>query len=321
MKNSKLCKMLGIEYPIIQGGMAWVAESNLASAVSNAGGLGIIAAGHAPKEVVKDQIEKAKKLTDKPFGVNIMLMSPFVDDIVDLVCEERVKVVTTGAGSPGKYMEKFKEAGIIVIPVVASVALAKRMESLGADAIITEGMEGGGHIGKTTTMALVPQVVDAVSIPVIAAGGIGDGRGVAAALMLGVDAVQLGTRFLVSVESTIHQNFKQAVIKANDTSTDITGMATGHPVRGLRNKLTREYVKVERIEAGKENPNWEILEDLGKGALKRAVVDGDTKNSSMMSGQIAGMVKKENQTCQEIVEELINECQAVMKQRVAAWVE
>ncbi|QCA29580.1 enoyl-[acyl-carrier-protein] reductase FabK [Vagococcus xieshaowenii] len=313
--------MLGIDYPIIQGAMAWVAEANLASAVSNAGGLGIIASGHAPKEFVKEQIEKAKQLTDKPFGVNIMLMSPFVDDIVDLVCEERVKVVTTGAGSPGKYMEKFKAAGITVIPVVASVALAKRMESDGAHAVIAEGMEGGGHIGKTTTMALVPQVVDAVNIPVIAAGGIGDGRGVAAALMLGVDAVQLGTRFLVAQESTIHENYKKAVLKANDTSTDITGLATGHPVRGLRNKLTREYNKTERIEAGKENPDWELLEDLGKGALKRAVVDGDTKNSSMMSGQIAGMVNKENQTCQEIVEELVHDCQQVMTQKMAAWVE
>ncbi|MGX7030922.1 enoyl-[acyl-carrier-protein] reductase FabK [Vagococcus zengguangii] len=321
MKNSKLCQMLGIEYPIIQGAMAWVAEANLASAVSNAGGLGIIASGHAPREFVKSQIDKAKQLTDKPFGVNIMLMSPFVEDIVDLVCEERVKVVTTGAGSPGKYMEKFKAAGITVIPVVASVALAKRMEADGAHAVIAEGMEGGGHIGKTTTMALVPQVVDAVNIPVIAAGGIGDGRGVAAAMMLGVDAVQLGTRFLVAQESTIHENYKKAVLKANDTSTDITGLATGHPVRGLRNKLTREYNKTERIEAGKENPNWELLEDLGKGALKRAVVDGDTKNSSMMSGQIAGMVNKENQTCQQIVEELMTECQTVIKQNMAAWVE
>ena len=232
-----------------------------------------------------------------------------------------MKVVTTGAGSPGKYMEKFKAAGITVIPVVASVALARRMEADGADAVIAEGMEAGGHIGKTTSMVLVPQVVDAVNIPVIAAGGIGDGRGVAAALMLGVDAVQLGTRFLVAKESTIHENYKKSVLKANDTSTDITGLATGHPVRGLRNKLTREYNKTERIEAGKENPDWELLEDLGKGALKRAVVDGDTKNSSMMSGQIAGMVNKENQSCQEIVEELVSECQTVIKEKMTAWVD
>lgn len=321
MNHSKICQMLDIQYPIIQGAMAWVAEANLASAVSNAGGLGIIASGHAPRHIVKEQIDLAKKLTDKPFGVNIMLMSPHVDDIVDLVCEERVKVVTTGAGSPGKYMKKFKEAEIVVIPVVASVALAKRMESDGADAVVAEGMEGGGHIGKTTTMALVPQVVDAVDIPVIAAGGVGDGRGMAAALMLGVEGVQLGTRFLISKECTAHENFKKFVLKANDLSTDVTGMATGHPVRGLRNKLTREYNKLERIEAGKAKPNWDLLEDLGKGALKRAVVDGDTKNSSMMSGQIAGLVSKENQTCEEIIQELVTECQEVIQSRAERWVE
>lgn len=319
MNQSKICDMLGIKYPIIQGAMAWVAEAQLASAVSNAGGLGIIASGHAPKDVVKAQIDKAKELTDKPFGVNIMLMSPFVEDIVDLVCDERVKVITTGAGSPGKYMKRFKEAGITVIPVVASVALARRMESDGADAIVVEGMEGGGHIGKSTTMALVPQVVDAVSIPVIAAGGIGDGRGMAAALMLGVEAVQLGTRFLVSQESTIHDNFKGAVLKARDIDTTITGLITGHPVRGLRNKLTREYEKIERIERGKESPDWQKLEDLGKGALKRAVVDGDIKNSSMMSGQIAGLVNKSGQTCQEIVEELYSECVAVIAKNHQRW--
>lgn len=320
MKQSKICKMLGIKYPIFQGAMAWVAEAHLASAVSNAGGLGIIASGHAPKEVVREQILKAKELTDKPFGVNIMLMSPHVEDIVDLVCEERVKVITTGAGSPGKYMEKFKQAGILVIPVVASVALARRMEKEGADAVVVEGMEGGGHIGKSTTMALVPQVVDAVEIPVIAAGGIGDGRGMAAALMLGVEAVQLGTRFLVANETRVHENFKQAVLKAKDIDTTVTGMATGHPVRGLRNKLTREYEKAEREEAGKENPNWDRLEDLGKGALKRAVIDGDTKNSSMMSGQIAGLVKKEGQSCQEIVEEIISECETVLYEIPKRWV-
>ncbi len=305
--------MLGIEYPIFQGAMAWVAEANLASAVSNAGGLGLIASGHAPKEVVREQIRRAKEKTDKPFGVNIMLMSPHVEDIVDLVCEEKVKVITTGAGSPGKYMKKFKEAGIIVIPVVASVALARRMESDGADAVVVEGMEGGGHIGKSTTLALVPQVVDAVSIPVIAAGGIGDGRGMAAVLMLGVEAVQLGTRFLVSSDSTAHENFKEAVLKAKDIDTTITGLLTGHPVRGLRNKLTRDYDKMEREEGGKAEPNWERLEELGRGALKRAVVDGDTKNSSMMSGQIAGMVNKRGQSCQEIVNEIVKECEETLQ--------
>ncbi|MDT2816849.1 enoyl-[acyl-carrier-protein] reductase FabK [Vagococcus lutrae] len=319
MKASPICQMLDIDYPIFQGAMAWVAEATLASAVSNAGGLGIIASGHAPREVVKEQIDRAKSLTDKPFGVNIMLMSPHVEAIVDLVCEEKIKVITTGAGSPGKYMKKFKEAGIIVIPVVASVGLARRMESEGADAVVVEGMEGGGHIGKSTTMTLVPQVVDAVSIPVIAAGGIGDGRGMAAALMLGADAVQLGTRFLVSKESTIHPNFKQAVIKANDLSTAVTGLTTGHPVRGLRNKLTREYEKLERIEAGKAEPNWDLLEDLGKGALKRAVVDGDTKTGSMMSGQIAGLVKSEGDPCEKIVHDLMEDCASVMRQRYERW--
>lgn len=317
--RAEICEMLDIKYPIFQGAMAWVAEANLASAVSNAGGLGIIASGHAPKEVVLEQIKKAKNLTDKPFGVNIMLMSPHVEDIVDLVCEEGIKVITTGAGSPGKYMKKFKEAGIIVIPVVASVALARRMEKDGADAIVVEGMEGGGHIGKATTLALVPQVVDAVSIPVIAAGGIGDGRGMAAALMLGIDAVQIGTRFLVANESTIHANFKKAVIKARDIDTTVTGLATGHPVRGLRNKLTREYEKIEREEAGKKEPNWQRLEELGKGALKRAVVDGDTKNSSMMSGQIAGLVNKEGQSCQEIIEEIMAQCFETMKNVNTKW--
>lgn len=319
--QSKICQMLEIKYPIFQGAMAWVAEANLASAVSNAGGLGLIASGHAPKEIVRAEIRKTKEMTDKPFGVNIMLMSPHVEDIVDLVCEEKVKVITTGAGSPGKYMKKFKEAGIIVIPVVASVALAKRMEKDGADAIVVEGMEGGGHIGKLTTLALVPQIVDAVSIPVIAAGGIGDGRGMAACLMLGVDAVQIGTRFLVSKESTIHENFKKAVLKARDIDTTVTGMLTGHPVRGLRNNLTREYEKAEREEGGKENPDWERLEKMGQGALKRAVVDGDVKNSSLMSGQIAGLVNQEGQTCQEIVEEIATQCQSVLVEVTAQWVQ
>lgn len=321
MKQSKICQMLEIDYPIFQGAMAWVAEEQLASAVSNAGGLGLIASGHAPKEIIKDKIDKARQLTSQTFGVNIMLMSPFVEDIVDLVIEERVKVITTGAGSPAKYMKRFKEAGIIVIPVVASVAQAKKMQREGADAVVVEGMEGGGHIGKSTTMTLVPQVVDAVSIPVIAAGGIGDGRGIAAAFMLGVEGVQLGTRFLISKESIAHQNFKEKVLKAKDIDTVITGLITGHPVRGLRNRLTKTYEKAEREEGGKENPDFDRLEDLGKGALKRAVIDGDTKDSSMMSGQIAGLLTKENQTCSEIINELMTEAESVIKENALKWLE
>lgn len=321
MKKSRVCQMLEIDYPIFQGAMAWVAEENLASAVAEAGGLGLIASGHAPKDVIKDKIEQARKQTTKTFGVNIMLMSPFVEDIVDLVIEEKVKVITTGAGSPGKYMKRFKEAGIIVIPVVASVAQARRMEKEGADAVVVEGMEGGGHIGKSTTMALVPQVVDAVSIPVIAAGGIGDGRGVAAALMLGAEAVQLGTRFLVSQESIAHPHFKEKVLKAKDIDTVITGLLTGHPVRGLRNKLTKTFEKAEREEGGKETPDWNRLEDLGKGALKRAVIDGDTKNSSMMAGQIAGLIRKDSQTCHDIIQELMDETTVILNDRYKHWME
>ncbi|WP_326716405.1 enoyl-[acyl-carrier-protein] reductase FabK [Vagococcus jeotgali] len=320
MKQSKICQLLDIKYPIFQGAMAWVAEEGLASAVSNAGGLGLIASGHAPKYIIKEKIDLARGMTSNTFGVNIMLMSPFVEDIVDLVIEEKVKVITTGAGSPGKYMKRFKEAGIIVIPVVASVAQARRMEKEGADAVVVEGMEGGGHIGKSTTMTLVPQVVDAVSIPVIAAGGIGDGRGVAAALMLGADAVQLGTRFLVSTESIAHDNFKGKVVKAKDIDTVVTGLLTGHPVRGLRNRLTKTFEKAEREEGGKENPNFDRLEDLGKGALKRAVIDGETKNSSMMAGQIAGMIKTDQQSCRDIIQELMLETKEVLKERYFEWV-
>lgn len=304
--ESKISQLLGIQYPIIQGGMAWVANPSLASAVSNAGGLGIIACGHASGPVVQGFIDEMKQLTDKPFGVNIMLLSPFVDEVVDVVCQAGVKVVCTGAGNPGKYMDKFKAAGIIVIPVVASVALAKRMEKAGADAVVIEGMEAGGHIGKTTTIALLPQVVDAVNIPVIAAGGIGDGRGMAAALMLGAEAVQLGTRFLVAKESTAHDNFKQAVIKAKDIDTVITGQITGHPVRVLRNKLTKIYLQAEKEETSKENPDFERLEAIGKGALRRIVVEGDTQMGSMMAGQIAGLIQKE-ETCKEIIEELMRD--------------
>ncbi len=297
MEKNRVCELLKIEYPIFQGGMARIADASLAAAVSEAGGLGIIT-GAAPTEWVREEIRKAKKITDKPFGVNIMLMSENADEIADLVCEEGVKVVTTGAGSPGKYMAKWKENNIKVIPVVASVALAKRMEKSGADAIVAEGTESGGHIGQLTTMALVPQVADAVSIPVIAAGGIGDGRGVAAAFMLGAEGVQVGTRFLVAKECTVHQNYKDKVLKAKDIDTEVTGRSTGHPVRALKNKMSRTYMKLE-----KEGATADELEKIGTGALKKAAVDGDVENGAVMSGQIAGLVNKE-QTAREIVEDL-----------------
>lgn len=307
MLQSKIQQMLKIKYPIIQGGMAWIADSSLASAVSNAGGLGIIAAANAEPEYIRDQIRKTKELTDKPFGVNIMLLSNNADSIAKLVCEEGVKVVTTGAGNPGKYMEMWKENGITVIPVVASVALARRMERAGADAVVVEGCESGGHVGELTTMSLVPQVVDAINIPVIAAGGIGDGRGIAAAFMLGAEGVQLGTRFLVAEECTVHQNYKNKVLKAKDIDTIVTGRITGHPVRVLRNKLSRKYQVLEKAAA----PISE-LEELGRGALPKAVVDGDAENGSVMAGQIAGLVKKE-QTCKEIIEEMVEETKEQIK--------
>ena len=268
--DTRVTKLLGIEYPIIQGGMAWVAEHNLAAAVSNAGGFGLIGAASAPAEVVRDEIRKAKELTDKPFGVNIMLLSPHADEVARVVAEEGVKAVTTGAGNPEKYMELWKNAGIKVIPVVASVALARRMERYGADAVVAEGMESGGHIGSQTTMTLVPQVADAVDIPVIAAGGIGDGRGFAAAMMLGAEAVQMGTRFVVASESIVHGNYKERVIKAKDIDSEVTGMSTGHPVRSLRNKMTREYIKLEQSGA-----SFEELEYLTLGSLRNAVMEGE----------------------------------------------
>lgn len=309
--SQSLTEKIGIHYPIIQGAMSWVATPSLAAGVSNAGGLGMLGSGHEPGEVIRKSIHETKKLTDKPFGVNVLLLSPYVDEVVDVVCEEGVKVVTTGAGSPGKYMKKFKEAGIVVIPVVASVALARRMEHDGADAIICEGMEAGGHIGKSTTMVLVPQVVDAVDIPVIAAGGIADGRGMAAAFMLGASAVQLGTLFVVANESIAHDNFKKKLIKARDIDTVITGQITGHPVRVLRNKLTREYLKVEKEITSDEKPDFARLEELGRGALRRAVVEGNLDTGSFMSGQIAGLVKKE-QSCQEIIDDLVNHYNELM---------
>lgn len=301
-----VCDLLGIEYPVIQGGMAWVATHELASAVSNAGGLGIIGAGAAPAEWVRDQIRQAASETDKPFGVNLMLMNPEADAIAQVIAEEKVKVVTTGAGNPGKYMQMWKEAGVKVIPVVASVALAKLMERGGADAVIAEGTESGGHIGAQTTMTLVPQVVDAVSVPVIAAGGIADGRGIAAAVMLGAKAVQMGTRFVVATECIVHPNYKERIIKAKDIDSEVTGLTTGHPVRVLRNQTTKEYLKMER-----EGATFEELEALTVGGLRKAVVDGDVKTGSVMAGQSAGLVKKE-QTCQEIILELMKEADELL---------
>jgi len=298
MSNNKICDILGITYPILQGGMAWVSEGILAAAVSNAGGLGIIAGGNAPADVVRAEIKKAKSLTTKPFGVNLMLLSPFIEDIADLVVEEKVAVVTTGAGNPGKYIEKWKAAGIKIIPVVPSVGLAQRMEKIGVDAVIAEGGESGGHIGEMGTFPLVPQVVDGVSIPVIAAGGIADGRGIAAAFALGASAVQMGTRFLVAKECQVHQNWKDMVINAKDIETIVTGRVTGHPVRVFKNQLARTMQKAE-----KDGITAEEFEKLGIGALKRAAVDGDVVGGSVMAGQIAGMVKCE-QSSKEIIQEV-----------------
>lgn len=309
MMKTRVTELLGIEKPIIQGGMAWVAESHLAAAVSEAGGFGLIGAANAPADVVRNYIREAKELTDKPFGVNIMLLSPFADDIAQAVVEEGVAAVTTGAGNPEKYMEQWKAAGIKVIPVVASVALAKRMERCGADAVVAEGTESGGHIGQATTMTLVPQVVDALSIPVIAAGGIADGRGFAAAMMLGAEAVQMGTRFCVSDECTIHENYKERILKAKDIDSEVTGRSHGHPVRGLRNKMTREYLKLEAAGA-----SFEELEKLTLGGLRKAVIDGDTDNGSVLAGQIAGMVNK-RQSCREIIDEIMNEAEKLLKIR------
>ncbi len=304
--KTRVTDLLGIEYPIIQGGMAWVAEANLAVAVSEAGGLGLIAGANAPAEVVRMEIRKAKATTKKPIGVNIMLLSPHAEEVAKVIVEEGIKVVTTGAGNPGKYMEMWKAAGIKVIPVVASVALARMMERAGADAVVAEGMEAGGHIGAATTMTLVPQIVDAVDIPVIAAGGIGDGRGLAAAFMLGAQGVQIGTRFVVAKECICHPNYKERVIAAKDIDSVVTGNSHGHPIRCLRNQMTKEYAELE-----KEGKSFEELEYLTLGALRNAVIDGDVKRGTVMAGQIAGMIKKE-QTCKEIIEEMIGEYEALL---------
>lgn len=308
--QTEVMKLLNIKYPIFQGGMANIAEHNLAAAVSNAGGLGILAAGGGTAEMVREEIRKTKELTDKPFGVNLMLLNPEAAEIAKVIVEEKVAVVTTGAGTPEPYMKEWLEAGTKVIPVVASVALAKRMERCGASAVIAEGTESGGHIGETTTMALVPQVVDAVNIPVIAAGGIADGRGYAAAMMLGAEAVQIGTRFLVANECIVHENYKELVLKAKDIDSVVTSRTTGHPVRTLRNAMTREYLKME-----KEGKPFEELEKLTLGSLRRAVFEGDRTTGSFMAGQIAGLVSKE-QSAKEIIEEILKEAEEVITDRL-----
>lgn len=305
--QTEVTRLLGIEVPVIQGGMAWVAEYHLAAAVSNAGGLGLIGAASAPAEWVRDQIRKAKELTDRPFGVNIMLMSPYAEEVAQVVVEEGVKVVTTGAGNPEKYMEMWKKAGVKVIPVVASAALAKRMERCGADAVVAEGCEAGGHIGENTTMCLVPQIVDAVKIPVIAAGGIADGRGMAAAFMLGAKGVQMGTHFIVTDECQVHNAYKERILKAKDIDSRVTGRSTGHPVRALRNDMTKKYLELE-----KQGASFEELEQLTLGGLRKAVLDGDVKDGSVMAGQIAGLVK-ERISCKELIHRLVTETDALMK--------
>ncbi len=293
--NTKICDLLGIEYPVIQGGMAWVATAELAAAVSNGGGLGLIAAGGAPAEVVREQIRKCRELTDKPFGVNVMLMSPFSEEVMQVVIEEKVAVVATGAGNPGKYIPALKEAGIKILPVVASVAMAKKMEKDGVDGIIAEGTEAGGHIGEITTMCLIPQIVDAVEIPVVAAGGIADNRGAVAAFALGADGIQVGTRFICSEECIAHQNYKDAVLKAKDRDAVVTGRSTGAPVRALKNKLTREYARLEAEGASKEE-----IEELGVGGLRKAFAEGDVQMGSLMAGQSAAMVTK-IEPCADII--------------------
>lgn len=309
MIKTELCELLNIKYPIFQGGMAWIADASLAAAVSNAGGLGIIAAMNANADWLREEIHKVRTMTDKPFGVNIMLMSPFADEVSDLVVEEKVPVVVTGAGNPGKYMKKWVEAGIKVIPVVASTAMARLVERSGATAVVAEGGESGGHIGELTTMTLVPQVCDAVKIPVLAAGGIADGRGIAAALMLGACGVQCGTRFLVAKECSVHQNYKNKILKAKDIDTIATGKRLGHPVRCLKNQFTRELFKQEY----NSNISDEELEKMGAGALRKAAKEGDEKNGSFMAGQCAAMVHKE-QTAQEMIEEMFAQAEEILNQ-------
>lgn len=313
MIQSKICEILGITYPVFQGGMAWIADGRLAAAVSEGGGLGIVAAGNAPGTYVREQIRVARSMTDKPVGVNIMLMSPFADEVAAVAAEEKVEAVTTGAGNPAKYMEAWKAAGIKVMPVVPSVAMAKLMTRLGASALIAEGGESGGHVGELTTMVLVPQICDATSLPVIAAGGIADGRGVAAAFMLGACGVQMGTRFLSASECSIHPAYKEKILKATDLCTMVTGKRLGHPVRSLRTPFAREYAKAEY--GGMPD---EELEALATGTLRKAVQEGDNKEGCFLAGQIASMVKKE-QPAAEIIKEVMEEAELVLR-RAPSWI-
>ena len=305
MKN-RICQLLGIRYPVIQGGMAWVATAELAAAVSNGGGLGLIAAGGAPAEIVREQIKKCRLLTDKPFGVNVMLMSPFAEEVMQVIIEEKPAVVATGAGNPAKFIQPLKEAGIKIIPVIASVAMAQKMEKLGADAIVAEGTEAGGHIGEITTMCLTPQVCDAVSIPVICAGGIADSRGAMAAFALGAEGIQVGTRFICSEECIAHENYKQSVLSAKDRDAVVTGRSTGAPVRALKNKLTREYERLEKMNASKEK-----IEELGVGGLRRAFEEGDVQNGSLMAGQSAAMITK-IEPCADIIRSYFEDADKVL---------
>lgn len=305
--KTRVTEILNTEYPIIQGGMAWVAEFHLASAVSEAGGLGMIGAGGASAGWVREQIQEVKKRTKRPFGVNLMLMNPEADDIAKVLVEEQVPIVTTGAGSPEKYMKLWKENGIKVIPVVASVAMAKRMERCGADAVIAEGTEAGGHIGENTTMVLVPQIADAVTIPVIAAGGIADGRGMAAAFMLGAQGVQMGTAFIATKEANVHEQYKNCILRAKDIDSRVTGRTTGHPVRILRNQMVKEYLRLE-----KEGASFEELEQLTLGGLRKAVVEGNVTEGSVMAGQIAGLVH-EIKSCRELIESIVSDTEKQMK--------
>ena len=313
MLKTPLCDLLGIEKPVFQGGMAWIADASLAAAVSEAGGLGIIAAMNANADWLRDQIHELRRRTDKPFGVNVMLMSPFADEVAQVVIDEKVPVVVTGAGNPRKYMPAWIEAGVKVVPVVASVALAKLVARAGATAVVAEGTESGGHIGELTTMVLVPQVVDAVDIPVLAAGGIADGRGVAAAFMLGAQGVQVGTRFLVAEECTVAEPYKELVLKAKDISTRATGRSTGHPVRALKTRFTNEYAKLEA-----EGADPDKLAEFGTGALRRAAKDGDVERGSFLCGQVAGMVR-ERQSAADIVDDLVSDGEKVLGE-AGAWV-
>ena len=307
MIKTDICDLLQIEYPIFQGGMAWLGTAELAAAVSEAGGLGIIGAGHMPPDIFRNEIHKLKERTNKPFGCNIMLMSPFVKEVMEVVVEERVPVITTGAGNPGVYIPALKEIGTKVIPVVASVLLAKRLLRGGIDAIIAEGTESGGHVGDITTMALIPQVVDAVDVPVIAAGGIADGRGMAAAFALGAQAVQMGTRFVLSEECIAHENYKTAVLKAKDRATVMTGLTTGHPVRIIDNALAHKYKSLEFSGGSKEE-----LENLGAGTLRKAAIEGDVKEGSVMIGQISGMLT-DVKPCATIIKDIMTETETVIK--------